>query len=76
MAQVLIRGLDPELVERLRAQAKRNGRSLEAELRIGLESLVKDSREESIRKAREIQASLKGRKFSDSTELIREDRER
>ena len=76
MAQVLIRGLDPELVERLRAQAKRNGRSLEAELRVGLESLAKDTPEEAVRKADEIRAMLKGRKFSDSTELIREDRER
>jgi antitoxin FitA len=33
MAQVIIRNLDPEAVDRLKARAKRNGRSLEAELR-------------------------------------------
>jgi plasmid stability protein len=33
MSQVLIRGLDPELIAYLKAQAKQHGRSLEAELR-------------------------------------------
>ena len=33
MAQVIIRNLDPETVDSLKARAKRNGRSLEAELR-------------------------------------------
>ena len=33
MAQVIIRNLDPETVEALKARAKRNRRSLEAELR-------------------------------------------
>lgn len=34
MAQVLIRGLDDEVVERLRDRARAGGRSLESELRI------------------------------------------
>lgn len=36
MAQVLIRNLDDELVDAYRAAAKRNGRSLEAQLREAL----------------------------------------
>jgi len=36
MAQVIIRNLDPKVVEALRARAKANGRSLEAELRLVL----------------------------------------
>jgi plasmid stability protein len=47
MAQVIIRNLDPETVEALKARAKRNGRSLEAELREVLaRSVACDAREE------------------------------
>jgi hypothetical protein len=47
MAQVIIRNLDPETVEALKARAKRNGRSLEAELREVLsERVARDAREE------------------------------
>ena len=34
MAQILIRDLDPKVVEKLKRQAARNGRSLQSELRI------------------------------------------
>jgi len=37
MAQILIRNLDPKVVEKLKEQAAANGRSLEADLRIFLE---------------------------------------
>lgn len=37
MAQVLVRNLDKKTVDRLKARARRNGRSLEAELRVILE---------------------------------------
>jgi plasmid stability protein len=37
MAQILIRDLDPKVVEKLKEQAARNGRSLESELRVILE---------------------------------------
>ncbi len=37
MAQVLIRNIDDAVVRKLRARAKANGRSLEAELRLMLE---------------------------------------
>jgi antitoxin FitA len=47
MAQVIIRNLDPETVAALKARAKRNGRSLEAELRDVLtQSVARDTREE------------------------------
>jgi plasmid stability protein len=77
MAQVLIRGLDPEVVEKLKARAKRNGRSLEAELRLNLQRLAEqDDPVTAAAHAERLRATLKGRRFSDSTELIREDRER
>jgi plasmid stability protein len=47
MAQVIIRNLDPRTVEALKARAKRNGRSLEAELREVLtRSVARDARQE------------------------------
>ena len=47
MAQVIIRNLNSETVEALKARAKRNGRSLEAELREVLtRSIARDTRQE------------------------------
>jgi len=76
VAQVLIRGLDPEVVEKLKARAKRNGRSFEAELRLGLQQLAEDDLASALDRADEIRAMLQGQVLPDSTPLIREDRER
>jgi plasmid stability protein len=76
MAQVLVRGLADDVVERLKARAKRNGRSLEAELRLVLEESAQEDPGSFWEEADRIRASLADRTFSDSTELIREDRER
>jgi plasmid stability protein len=76
MAQVLVRDVPKPVLARLKARARRDGRSLQAELR---EILVKAS-EPDLFDARmaadRIRAMFAGRKFSDSTELIREDRDR
>jgi antitoxin FitA len=76
MSQILIRGLDEKMVARLKARAKRNGRSLEGEARIILESAAGVS----VAQSREIlgkwQKAFAGRPFADSTELIRRDRKR
>ncbi len=78
MAQLLVRGLKPEVVERLKAQAKRNGRSTEAEVRSILEREVAAEDWASARARLErVRALFAGRTFSASgAELIREDRER
>jgi plasmid stability protein len=76
MAQVLVRGLDDELLKRLKAQAKEHNRSLEAELREIIESSVKYTPREFVEISRKLRERFKGRMFSDSTELIREDRDR
>ena len=77
MGQVLIRGLDDTVIERLRKQAESHHRSLEAELREILEHV---SRQVDVATARNladrIRGRLEGRLHSDSAELIREDRER
>ena len=75
---LLVRGLSPDVVERLRARAKRNHRSLEAEVRAVLTIAAEredDARAEAIRMADDMRARL-GRMPGDSTDLIREDRER
>jgi antitoxin FitA len=76
MAQIIVRNLDDSVVERLKARARDNDRSLEAEVRHILEQLAKvdNSRAQSI--VMERRKKLQGRKFANSVELIREDRDR
>jgi antitoxin FitA len=77
MAQVLVRGLDDEVVDRLKERAARNGRSLEAELRVVLIAMAERKPvADPLAEARKIREMFAGRQFSDSTELIREDRDR
>jgi len=75
MAQILVRKLDKDVVERLKKRAKKQGRSLEAEARIVLEQAAKVDYEAAARLADEIRSRFKGRVFSDSADLIREDRD-
>ena len=76
MAQVLIRNLDPETVERLKERARRHRRSLEGEIRVILEKEAAAGAEDPWRLADRIRASFGGRRFTDSAALIREDRDR
>ena len=76
MAQVLIRGLEPETITKLKSIAQTNNRSLEAELRMICERAVESmpvSRRQSVE---QIRALLHGQKFSDSSDMVREDRDR
>jgi plasmid stability protein len=76
MAKVLIRNLDERTVRRLKRRALRNDRSLQAELQTIVERAaladVIDTRD----LAAQIRRKLSGRKHSDSTALIAEDRRR
>ena len=76
MAQVMIRKIDDEAMARLRARARRKGVSLEQELRsILVEAASRD--EAGFRsRAAAFRQRLAGRRHSDSTKLIREDRDR
>lgn len=76
MAQILVRGLDGEVVERLKRRAKEAGRSLQAEVRLILEDAAKLDMATARKKAEEFQKRFGGRVLSDSAELIREDRDR
>ena len=77
MSQMLVRDLDPEVVERLKARARVHGRSLQKEVKAILEEAAATL---SLCEAEEVaelwQKRLAGREYSDSAELVREDRER
>ncbi len=76
MAQVLIRDLENEVVDKLKERAKSRGRSLESELRLILEQAAQDTRRQGLLELEGIRARLAGLNFSDSTEMLREDRNR
>ena len=76
MAQVLIRGLDDVVFDKLKERAKSRGRSLEAELRLIFEQAAKDSRKQGLEELEQVRARFRRRMYSDSAELLREDRER
>ena len=76
MANLTIRNLDDAVVERLKARAKAHNRSLEAEVRTILEITARTAdREAFIREARRIAAMTPNVPQTDSTLLIREDRD-
>ncbi|HSR72489.1 MAG TPA: plasmid stabilization protein [Kiloniellales bacterium] len=76
MATLTILNLDPTTVERLKTQAKAHNRSLEAEVRTILETVVRPAdREAFLREAARIRAMTPAIHQTDSTELIREDRD-
>jgi plasmid stability protein len=75
MATALVRDLDDEAYERLKARAAGNNRSLDAELR---EILVLASKQVDMAKARAaaeaMRRCLEGRPHSDSGEMLAEER--
>jgi plasmid stability protein len=78
MAQILVRNLEPALVERLKERARRNRRSLQAEVTVVLEEAagLEPPHEDMWAFAARTRAKLAGRPQTDSVELVREDRER
>ena len=75
MADILIRGLEAQVLSRLKGLARSNGRSLQGEVKAILTEnapyTMKQAREASIKWKRR----FAGRTFSDSTKDIREDRD-
>ncbi len=76
MAQILVRDLDPKVVARLKQRAKRDGRSLQAEVKLVLEQAARTAAAAARRLAGTIRKRFKGRKVRDSADLVREDRDR
>ncbi len=79
MAQLLVRDLSPEVLDRLKRRAEKNRRSLQAEVKLILEQAAGPDmkRREEFRKwSEELRSRLAGIPQTDSAELLREDRER
>jgi plasmid stability protein len=76
MAQVVIRNIDDEAIRRLKARAARKGISLERELRTIVTDAARTDRSNFLQRAAAFRRRLAGRRHSDSTALIRKDRER
>ena len=77
MAQILIRDLDPGIVDQLKARAEKNKRSLEAEVRLILEDVAtREARRAEFWQFADEMRRRAGPQTTDSVDLIREDRER
>jgi antitoxin FitA len=76
MPDVLIRGLDDKTFKRLKARARRHGRSLQKEAKLALEQAAGSSSGQVAEMFDAWKKRFTGRKFSSSVHLIREDRSR
>lgn len=79
MAQVLVRNLKDTVVARLKKRAAQRGRSLQAEVKQILEAAAAEADQTDVwKRIEQFRERMRrsGRTFSDSAELIREDRDR
>jgi plasmid stability protein len=76
MAQVVIRNIDDAAIRRLKSRAARKGISLERELRTILTDAARADRTGFGERAAAFRRKLAGRRHSDSTAMIRKDRDR
>jgi antitoxin FitA len=74
MPQLLVRDV-PQVVETLKRQAAEHGRSAEAEHRVILEEALRPGRAGFWERAAKLREETRGRIFTDSTDLIRQDRD-
>ena len=76
MAQLTVRRLDDDLVRRLKIRAAENNRSAEAEHRAILEESLRAAQDDFWGETARLRERTSGRAHSDSTLLIRADRDR
>lgn len=76
MPDILIRGLDAQALKRLKARAKQHGRSLQGEAKLLLEQAAGIEGRQIAAMFDGWKQRFSGRKFSDSADLIDEDRRR
>jgi len=74
-AQLLVRDVPHELVEVLKKRAAERGRSAEAEHRLILEEALGPDTLDFWEEAAKLRAETRGRKWTNSTDLIRQDRD-
>ena len=75
MGQLIVRGLDDSLIRTLKQRAARFGRSAEAEHRVILEEALRPETETFTEAAARLRARTKPQ-MTDSTDLLRQDRDR
>ena len=76
MPEILVRGLDPKTVKRLKERARISGRSLQQEVKDIMERAATTLTMDEARRLSETwHRRLARRPFSDSAKLIREDRD-
>lgn len=78
MPNILVRNLESETVDELRIRAKRNQRSVQAEVKSIIEEATRSRAgavERALRLSQEMHRMTRGRDMPDSTDIIREDRE-
>lgn len=76
MPNILVRDVEEIVLEKLKEQAKRNGRSMQSEVLSILNLFAENAEMSDEQTAATIKKSLRGRTFSDSAALLREDRRR
>jgi plasmid stability protein len=76
MANVLLRDIPGEVLNRLKNMAKAHNRSLQQELRVVLENTAGQTLPDVFQKASELRKELRKKavRFTDSATLLREDR--
>ena len=75
MPQLLVRDVPQDVVEALNRRAVEHGRSAEAEHRVILEEALRPGRAGFWQRAAKLREETRGRIFTDSTDLIRQDRD-
>lgn len=78
MKQVLIRDIDDNLLNKLKNLAKKHGRSLQAELKLIISNATEMSDTRPFLAAKKIRNKLEltRKNFTDSVDLLKEDRQR
>jgi plasmid stability protein len=76
MANVFLRDIPEEVLNRLKDMAKAHNRSLQQELRVVLEKTAGQTLPDVFQKASELRKALRKKaiRFTDSAKLLREDR--
>ena len=73
--QLSVRNLDEDTIKRLKALAKQHGRSPQGQVKIVLEEAAMLSANEVSAIVEKWQKRFAGKRFSDSTRILREDRQ-
>jgi len=79
MAQLLVRKLDEKVVKKLKARARLHHRSLQAELKLILSEIAESGAvdaKNSLKELMRLRRKLRGRRFPETLQVLREERER